>query len=75
MIPGLDHAACDVLELLASLHEQVVAGRDLNGYALPGIGCPDIETWVPRAAVNREEVEVGLKTGQNGVLPVLLLQV
>lgn len=71
----LDQAARDVLELLAGLHKQVVAGRNLDGDALAGVAGPDVQTGVARAAVDGEEVEVGVEAGEDGVLLAVLFEV
>lgn len=60
---GLDQAARDVLELLAGLDEQVVALGDLDGDALPCVAGPDVQPGVAGAAVDGEEVEVGVEAG------------
>lgn len=72
MEAGLDEAAGQVLELLTGLDEEVVAGWDLDGEASAGVSGPDIEARVAGAAVNGEEVEVGVETGKNGVLFAVL---
>jgi hypothetical protein len=46
MVTGLDEPACDVLELLACLDEEVVALRDLDCDALSRVAGPDVEARV-----------------------------
>jgi hypothetical protein len=72
---GLDEAAGQVLELLAGLDKQVVAGGDLDGEAGAGVACPDVEAGVAGAAVDGEEVEVGVEAGKDGVLLAVLVEV
>lgn len=75
VVAGLDEAAGDVLDLLAGLDEEVVAGRDLDGDAGARVAGPDVEARVARAAVDGEEVEVGVEAGEDGVLCAVLGQV
>ena len=72
---GLDQPARDVLELLAGLHQQVVARRDLDGDALAGVARPDVQARVARAAVDGQEVQVRVEAGEDGVLLAVLDQV
>ncbi len=72
---GLDQAAGDVLQLLAGLHEQVVARRDLDGDPPARVARPDVQARIPAAAVDGEEVEVRVEPGQDGVLLAVLAQV
>lgn len=63
-----DEPAGDVLNLLAGLYEEVAAtGRYCHGDAVAGVACPDVEARVARASVDGEEVEVGVKAGEDGV--------
>jgi hypothetical protein len=72
VVAGLDEPARHVLELLAGLHQQVVALRDLDGDALARVARPDVQARVARAAVDGEEVEVRVEAREDGVfLPVL----
>ena len=75
MEPRLDQAAGDVLELLAGLHEEIVARRDLDGDAAARVARPHVQARVARAAVDGEEVEVRVEAGQDGVLFAVLCQV
>ena len=72
---GLDQTTSDVLELLAGLHQEVVAGRDFDGDALARVAGPDVQTWVARAAVDGEEVEIGVEAGEDGILLAVLFEV
>jgi hypothetical protein len=63
-----DKAAGDVLKLLASLDEQVIARRDLDGNSIAGIAAPDVESGIARATVNGQEVEVGMEPSEDRVL-------
>lgn len=67
MVSGLDQSTGDVLDLLAGLDEEVVALGDLDGNAGSRVAGPDVEAWVARAAVDGEEVEVGVEAGEDGV--------
>lgn len=75
VVAGLDEPARHVLELLAGLDEQVVAGRDLDGDAGARVAGPDVEPQVAGAAVDGEEVEVGVEAVEDGVLLAVLVQV
>lgn len=75
MKSSLDQPAGDVLELFSGLDEQVVALGDLDSDALSCIACPDVQPGITRAAVDGEEVEVGVEASQYGVLFAVLLQV
>lgn len=75
MVSGLDEPAGDVLDLLAGLDEEVVALGDLDGDTGAGIACPDVEAGVARAAVDGEEVEVGVEAGEDGVEGGVFVQV
>lgn len=75
VIPSLDEPAGNVLNLLASLDEKVVAWWDLDGDAGSGVARPDVEAWIARAAVDGEEVEVGVEASEDGVFGAVLLQV
>ena len=57
----LDQPAGDVLELLAGLDEQVVALGDLDGNTFSCIAGPDVQAGIARAAVDGEEVEIGVE--------------
>ena len=50
-----------MFQLFASLDKKVVALRDLNWDTLSGVAGPDVQARIPRAAVNGEEVEVGME--------------
>ena len=75
MVAGLDEPARQVLELLAGLDQQVVALRDLDGNALARVARPDVQTWIARAAVDGQEVEVRVEAREDGVLLAVLLEV
>lgn len=64
-----------MLQLLPGLDEQVVARRDLDRNALSGVSCPDVETGIARAAMDSQEIEVRMESGQNGVLFAIFDQV
>src|SRR5690606_16077974 len=67
MIPGFHEPARDMFQLLAGLDQKVVARRDFNRDAAARVASPDVEPRVSRAAVNGEEVEIGVETGEDGV--------
>ncbi len=75
VVTGLDEPTREVLELLAGLDQQVVALGDLDGDPLARVAGPDVQTRVARAAVDGQEVEVGVEAGQDGVLFAVLLEV
>lgn len=75
MIAGLDKPTGDVLDLLAGLDEEVVALGDFDGDAVAGVAGPDVEARVPGAAVDGEEVEVGVEASENGVFDAILDEV
>jgi hypothetical protein len=67
MIPGFYQAAGNIFQLFTGLDKKVVALRDLDRDTLSGVAGPDVQTRIPRAAVNGEKVEVGVEPGENGV--------
>jgi hypothetical protein len=75
MEPRFDQPAGDVLQLLAGLHEQIVAGRDLDRDALASVARPDVQAWIARTAVDGEKVEVRVEAGENGVFGAVLREV
>jgi len=64
---SFDEPTGEVLDLLACLDEEVPAGRDLDRDALARVAGPDVQAWVARAAVNRQEVEVGVEPREDCV--------
>jgi hypothetical protein len=68
VVSSLDQPTRGVLELLARLHEEVVPGRNLDGNAVARVAGPDVEAGVARAAVDGEEVEIGVEASKDGVL-------
>ena len=75
MIPGLYQTASNVFQLFASLDKKVVALRDLDRDTLSGIAGPDVQARIPRAAVNGEEVEIGVESSENGIFLAIPLEV
>lgn len=75
VVSGLDEPAGRVLELLARLDEQVVSLGDLDGQSVAGVAGPDVEAGVAGAAVDGEEVEVGVETCEDGVLLGVFVQI
>lgn len=71
----LDQAAGCVLELLASLHQQVVARGNLDRDPVASVAGPDVQARVAGSAVNGEKVEVGVEAGEDGVLLAVFYQV
>lgn len=67
MVARCDETPREVLELLPRLDEEVIPGGDLDRNAGARVAGPDVETWVARAAVDGEEVEVGVETREDGV--------
>ena len=73
VITRLYQAATEMLDLFACLHEQVPTCRGKpHRYALPRIARPDVETRIPRATVDGQEVEIRVEAGKNGVLLTIL---
>jgi hypothetical protein len=72
VVTGLDETARDVLELLARLDQQVVTLGDLDGDSLACVARPDVQAGIARAAVNGQEVEIGVEAGEDGVLLAVL---
>jgi hypothetical protein len=68
----LDQPGRDVFQLLAGLHEQIVAGWDFDREALACVARPDVQPWVARATVDGEKVEVRVEAGENGVFGSVL---
>ena len=52
---GLDQSAGEVLDLLARLDKEVPARGYLDRDALARVACPNVQTWVARAAVDRPD--------------------
>lgn len=52
---GFDQPVGEVLDLFSRLNEEVPAGGYLDCDALARVACPDMQTWVARAAVDRPE--------------------
>lgn len=67
VVAGFDETPRGVFELLACLDEEIVALGDLDGDSVAGVAGPDVEAGVAGAAVDGEEVEVGVETGEDGV--------
>ena len=66
---SLDEATGDMFELLSGLHQQIAAGsRKLDRDAFPSVPCSNIKSRVPRPPMDSQEVEIGVKTRQDGVL-------
>ena len=72
---GLDEAAGEMLELLSRLHEEMVTRGDLDRDAVAGVAGPDVQAGVARAAVDGEEVEVGVEAGEDGVFCAVLSEI
>ena len=53
---GFYESPCHMLELLSGLHEEIVPRGDFHGDTMPGVARPDVQAWIPRAAVDGEEV-------------------
>ena len=76
MEAGLDEASAEVLQLLPGLYEQIPASRwELYSNALAGVACPDIETRITGAAVDSQEIQVGVEACEDGVLLAVLHQI
>jgi len=69
---SLDETPSDVLQLLSSLYEEVVALGDLDSNALAGVASPDVEAGVARAAMNGQEVKVGVESSKDRVFLTIL---
>jgi hypothetical protein len=75
VVAGFDEAAGAIFELLAGLDQEIVARGEFDGDAVAGVAGPDIEAGVAGAAVDGEEVEVGVEAGEDGVLGAVFLEV
>ena len=81
MVPRLHQPTAQVLELFASLHEQVTTRsrtrwlREAHRDALAGVTCPDVQAWITGATVDSEEVQVGMEASKNGVLLSVLAEI
>lgn len=75
MEASLDQAAGYVLDLLASLHKEVVARGDLHRNAVASVARPDVKTWEAGTAVNGEEVEICMEPGKDRVLCSILVEI
>jgi hypothetical protein len=64
-----------VFELLPGLHEQVIALGDLDGDLASRVAGPDVKARIPAAAVDGQEVEIGVEAGEDGVLLAVFLEV
>lgn len=72
---GLDETASDVLDLLPCLHKEVIPLWDLYGNTVSRVASPDVETRIARAAVDGEEVEVGMEASKYGVFLAVFVKV
>lgn len=75
MVSCFDETTCTVFELFASLDEEIIPLGDLDGKSVAGVTGPDVEAGVAGAAVDGEEVEIGVETGEDGVLLGVFLEV
>lgn len=75
MVTGLDETTGDVLNLFASLNEQIVSQWNLDGDPVASVAGPDVKAGVARAAMDGEEVEVGVEAGQDSILLAVLGQI
>lgn len=73
--PGLDEPPREVLDLLAGLDEEVVAGGDLDGDAAARVARPHVQAGVSGAAVDGEEVEVGVEAGEDRVFGAVFYKI
>ena len=73
VVPRLDQATAEVLNLFACLDEQVpTCRRELDRYTLPRITRPDVKARVPGAAVDGQEVKIRVETGKYRILLAIL---
>jgi len=63
----LNQSPTKVLKLLPSLNEQVIPFRDFDLHTLPSIASPDVQPWITRTAVDSQEIEIRVETGENSV--------
>lgn len=76
MESSLDQPTRKVLKLLSSLNEEISPRRrELNGYPLPCVARPDVQAGVAGAAMDGEEVEVGVEAGEDRVFLAVLGEV
>jgi len=67
MKSGFDEATSHVLQLFPGLYEQIIAWRNFDRYPFPRVSCPNVKTWVTRATMDSQKIEVRVETRQNGV--------
>lgn len=75
MVTGLDEPTGNVLELLASLNEQIISRWDLDRNSITGVPRPDMQSWIPGTTMNGEEIEIGVEPGEDCIDLVILSQV
>ena len=75
MEASLDETTGDVLDLFASLDEEVVSGGHAYGNATASVASPDVEARVAGTAVDGEEVEIGVEAGEDSVFRAVFLEV
>ena len=75
MVSCFNETTSTVFELFASLDKEIVSLGDLDGKSVSGVAGPDVEAGVAGAAVDGEEVEVGVETGEDGVFLGVFLEV
>ena len=73
MEASLDKPPGEMFDLLACLYEKITPSWwKSDGDALSSISCPNMESWVSRATMNSETVEIGMKSCQNCILLAVL---
>jgi len=73
MHPRSNVPRCEVLELLTSLYQQTASRHDHRHLA--AIPKPDIQSRVPRSAMDREQIQVAVPTGEGLSHPRILREV
>jgi hypothetical protein len=64
--PSLDKPSAQMFQLLTSLHQEITTSRgELDGNAFAGVASPDVQTRIARPAVDGEEIEVCMESGEN----------
>lgn len=75
MKTSFDQPPSQMFELFPGLYKKVISFWDLHRDAFACVASPNIQTWITGAAMYRQEVEVRMKPGQDGILLAIFDQV
>ena len=67
MKASFDQPPGNMFQLFPSLDEEKIPLGNFDWDALSSVTCPDIETRIARTTMNGQEIEIGMKTSENGV--------